>query len=296
MNKENKKKLSLIAASILLIIILLSKKNFYNLFNLNINKLNNIEKILVNSTYYFFAFILSINFFLKTKNKSNIKEYLKNCSTSALTIFIYSITSIIEIFILYLIPRNISPITRTITLIITEIAIIILIIKINKKSLQKDFIDIKKNWNSYFTEYLKYYIVALILMTISNYLINIIYPSIAGNEQTIRESMTKAPIYIYFTAVFTAPFMEEMIFRRSIRNIIQDNLTFIITSGLIFGGLHVIGNINNIYDLLYLIPYSIPGFMFAYILTKKDNILIPMGIHFLHNGILMTLQLILVML
>ena len=99
-----------------------------------------------------------------------------------------------------------------------------------------------------------------------------------------------------FSAVFFAPFTEEMVFRNSIKNIITNKYVFIITSGLVFGGLHVIGNINTIYDLLYIIPYSTPGIAFAIMLQKTDNIFVPMGIHFMHNAILMTLQIVLLFL
>ena len=132
-------------------------------------------------------------------------------------------------------------------------------------------------------------------MMISNIFINKITNTIPGNEETIRQTFNKAPIYMFFSAVIFAPFTEEMVFRNSIKNIITNKYAFIITSGLVFGGLHVIGNINTIYDLLYIIPYATPGIAFAYILQKTDNIFISMGIHFLHNGILMILQIILLM-
>ena len=129
-------------------------------------------------------------------------------------------------------------------------------------------------------------------MVISNVFINKLTQAIPGNEETIRATLNKAPLYMFFSAVIFAPFTEEMVFRQSIKNIITNKKTFIITSGLIFGGLHVIGNINTIYDLLYIIPYSTPGIAFAIMLEKTDNIFVPMGIHFLHNGLLMTLQII----
>ena len=129
-------------------------------------------------------------------------------------------------------------------------------------------------------------------MAFSNFFINLFNSSIAPNEQAVRSILGKAPIYMVFSACIFAPFCEEMIFRQSIRNIIRNKTAFVITSGLIFGGLHVIGDFSNIYDLLYIIPYSIPGFMFAYILVKSDNIFYPMCFHFFHNSFLIILQLI----
>ena len=87
-----------------------------------------------------------------------------------------------------------------------------------------------------------------------------------------------------------APIIEELIFRRSIRNIIPINSLFILVSGLVFGGLHVVTGYTGPIDLLYLIPYCTPGFIFAYILTKTDNVLVSASIHFMHNGILVAIQ------
>jgi membrane protease YdiL (CAAX protease family) len=84
--------------------------------------------------------------------------------------------------------------------------------------------------------------------------------------------------------------MEELVFRQGFRNIFGRNIVFILFSGIVFGGMHVIGNINTMADLLYLIPYSALGISFAYMLYKTDNIFVSMGFHFMHNGLLMALQ------
>ena len=98
------------------------------------------------------------------------------------------------------------------------------------------------------------------------------------------------PIYTFISAVIIAPFLEELVFRKSFRDMFSNNLLFIILSGLTFGAFHVIGSFETLFDLIYIIPYSIPGFVFAYTLSKSKNIFVPIGLHFLHNGILMALQ------
>ena len=116
------------------------------------------------------------------------------------------------------------------------------------------------------------------------------------DEESIRQTFEIAPIYTFVAAVFIAPFLEEFVFRQGLRFCIKNNTLFIIVSGLIFGGLHVISNITGWADLLYLIPYSTPGFIFAYLLTKTDNVLVPASMHFMHNGILMSLQVLMMLL
>lgn len=67
---------------------------------------------------------------------------------------------------------------------------------------------------------------------------------------------------------------------------------FIITSGILFGLLHIIGSYTSAYDLLYIIPYGSMGSCFAYLLLKTDNIVLTMSIHAIHNTILVFSQLI----
>jgi len=290
----------IITTIFLYLFIIIFKTMFYNLFNISLNNLNKQTTLLINITYQIFAIVMSINFFIKNKKSSleEYKKYLKTCSIAIGTIIVYSLTSILELAVLYYTRVNVQTMTilsKTIYLISFEILIMTIISIINHKSLEKDIKDIKKNHKKYFSENFKYYLIALMVMMSSNLIINMINPGIAGNEEAVRSTFKQAPIYMFFSAVIFAPFTEEMVFRKSIRRIIKDNLTFIITSGLIFGGLHVVGNITTFSDVLYLIPYSAPGIAFAYILTKTDNILVPMGLHFMHNGIMMSLQIILLL-
>ena len=296
---ECEKKTYIIITSIaIFLLILIFKNSYFNLYNVTLKNLTNKEQLIANITYIIFDISVSIVFFKKHKNDTlkQIKNYIKIATIGLTTIIIYNMTTLIELAILYYSKVDITKMSitsKTIYLISCEILIMAIIALINNKKIEKNIKDIKQNFNNYFTKYLKIYILALIIMMVSNLIINTITQGIAGNEETIRETFNKAPIYMFFSAVIFAPFTEEMVFRESIKNIITNKKTFIITSGLIFGGLHVIGNINTIYNVLYIIPYATPGIAFAYMLSKTDNILVPMAIHFLHNGLLMTLQIIL---
>lgn len=187
--------------------------------------------------------------------------------------------------------RTVPMIVKTIYLMIFEILIATIIISIFKDKVERDFQDMKKNHKKYFSTYIKYWFITLGLMMISNAIIILInHGDIANNEETIRETFKLAPIYTFLSAVIYAPLTEELVFRQGIRNIFKNDTLFIIVSGLVFGSLHVIPTYKVPLDLLYLIPYSIPGWVFAYTLKKSDNIFVPMGIHFIHNGVLMSLQ------
>lgn len=297
----DKKKYMLIATIILYLFITIQKTLYYSLYGLTFAHLTEKGKIISTICYQIFAISISIYFYMKNKNKTleEYKKYIKIAGIGFATIIVYSLTSLLEIGIIILTKMDISKMSimqKSIYLIFCEALVMTIIAIINKNKLKENIKNLKKNISEYFTQGLKLYALALLIMIISNLLITQITHGIPGNEETIRQTINKAPLYMVFSAVFFAPFTEEMVFRNSIKNIIQNKYTYIITSGLIFGGLHVIGNINTIYDLLYIIPYATPGVAFAIILQKTDNVLVPMGIHFLHNGLLMTIQIVLMFL
>ena len=106
---------------------------------------------------------------------------------------------------------------------------------------------------------------------------------LAGNEQEVRNYIDNFPLYMLFSTVIFAPITDELTFRKSIREATSNKWIYAITSGLIFGLLHVITYISNWTDLVYLIPYSSLGVAFALLYHKIDNIYCPMVVHAMHN-------------
>ena len=172
-----------------------------------------------------------------------------------------------------------------------QIALVGTIAYIFRKDLKENLEDLKKNHQNYFKNYLKYWFIALGLMLASNAIITFLQPgSVANNEEAIVQMFKTTPIYTFISAVVFAPLLEELVFRKSFRYMFNSDTLFIIMSGLVFGAFHVVGSFETLFDLIYIIPYSVPGFVFAYTLVKSKNIFVPISLHFLHNGILMSLQ------
>lgn len=297
---KKKENFLLIFSSLILFIVLLLMENFfYYTLSIDISDLGNIKN-LVDGVYIFTSLCTAITFYLVNKKSKNIEKRLITFGKGMLALFTYFTLS--ELQTLPLILMRVDYFTmplaaKVIYLLSYEVLMISIICLILNKEISKAIKDIKKNHKEYFSKYLKYWFLALIIMAVSNILISFINGgAIAGNEETIRQTFSKAPVYMFISAVFLAPLLEELTFRQGIRNIFSNDLVFIIISGLVFGGLHVVGNVNSVIDLLYLIPYCTPGFIFAYIMTKTDNVFVSMGIHFLHNGIMMSLQILLMIL
>ncbi len=292
------KNLFLLFSTIVIYLILFLVKDFIFSF-FNMPNINSYCSNIMNIEYQVLIILISLIYYFSTKNKEDYKQVFINLLIGVLTITTYFILNSIETLVLSLIGINgNSPqVIKSIFLILYSVIMLVLLILINRKSYKKDIMDIKKNHKKYFSKYVKYWFFATLIMMVSNLIIvSLNGGNIAGNEETIRETFKVAPIYILFSAIIYAPICEELVFRRSLRNIISSPIAFILTSGIIFGGLHVIGNINSWIDILYLIPYSVHGLVFAYILYKTDNVLVSTGLHLMHNGIMMSLQVLLFLL
>ena len=221
-----------------------------------------------------------------------MKKYLKNCSLGILVILSYFLLpTIIKYIVAYLANGALSEKVSVILSIIIEILTFAVILLIFNKRIKENYIDLKKNHKKYFSKYFKFYLIGLAIMYISNAVLIFGFNSgISGNEESIRSILLVHPIYVYISAVLIAPSVEELVFRGAIKNIIPNNILYILCSGFIFGGMHLVGNITSIIDLLYIIPYSSLGIAFAYIYSKTDNIFVTMLLHTMHNGILVSIQ------
>ena len=185
--------------------------------------------------------------------------------------------------------QNLPLIKKVVTAFISNVLLIGIIFYFYKDELKEDFYDFKERHN--LTKYIGIYLIGVFLMALSNIILQkITNLEIGGNEEAIRKLIKEVPLYIFFSSVIFAPFVEEMIFRKNIRNIFHNKYLFIIISGFAFGILHI--SDFSISQILMGIPYIIMGIDFAYIYYKTDNIYTTMIFHLCHNLILFLVQLI----
>jgi len=207
-----------------------------------------------------------------------------------LSYFIYSTIILLPLAIFNIDVTKLSQTTKTIYLLSGDFLFISFLIAIYFKDIKKDIIDFKKNYNNYIDDGFKFWIIGLAIMTLTNILISLITPSkMATNEQVVRDLLTKSPVYMFIGACIVAPIIEELIFRKAFRELFKTKWLYIIMSGLVFGGLHVMLLFQNYYELLYIIPYGALGSAFAYLYYKTKNILNPIIMHTIHNTSLVLL-------
>ena len=172
-----------------------------------------------------------------------------------------------------------------------DIGFMIIIYVLYYESLNRDFKNYFKSFRKNFKLSIPYYVIGLIIMIISNNLISFFFTSAnANNENAVRTLIDIYPLYMIFSVGIYAPFIEEIIFRKSIKDMVitvkDDNkyskYLYIIISGFIFALLHVLGG-SSWQDYLFIIPYLALGVAFAALYHKTDNIFETIVIHSMHN-------------
>ena len=201
-----------------------------------------------------------------------------------------SLFSLIPIYIFKIDVENCDILTLNFLRLFPNLIISLILLIMYRKDLKKDFNDLIKNFGKITDTSFKYWFAGFLFMMFSNIIIGLFSPvKIASNEESIRSLILDTPVIAFFFISICAPFMEEIIFRKSFKDSINNKWLFVIISGLVFGSLHVIGNINSLYDLLYLVPYSSLGIVFALSYYKTNNIFSSISMHFLHNTLIFIL-------
>ena len=214
----------------------------------------------------------------------DITKYLK---TFFVIIFYFTYNNI-AIYILKKFGIDIYNISQNMLIfinLIIDILFMLILFLVYYKDIINDIRDFKENYKSYLRVAFKWWIFALLFMYISNIIIFIIVKSNASNEEIIQSMVNKYPLYMLFQVSIMAPFVEEMLFRKSIRDIVTNKYLYIIISALIFGGLHVLTS-KSYLEMLYIIPYGVFGGIFAYIYCKTKNIFSTITVHHFHNTII----------
>lgn len=181
-------------------------------------------------------------------------------------------------------PDEISDKSYVLYLTTSNVILIAIFILIYHNTLINDFKSFFKNFTKNIDISLKYWSAGFAIMVISNLFITfVLNKTIAGNEEAVRNYIDTLPLFMIFNTVIYAPIVEELTFRKSIRDAISNKWVYVITSGLIFGLLHITGYITSVYDLVYLIPYGALGISFALLYYKTNNIWSTISMHAMHN-------------
>lgn len=169
----------------------------------------------------------------------------------------------------------------------------IILLFIYRKDLKSDFLKFKKKFSFNLDIGLRYWVIGLAGMMVANFFINVIFNGgQAGNEEAVQNMISSLPWLMLINAGFLAPWNEEIVFRKTLKDIFKKKWVYVLISGLIFGLAHVLGNVNTWTDWLFVVSYGSLGAAFAAAYYDTDTIFTPMTFHIIHNFVLVLLSII----
>ena len=150
-----------------------------------------------------------------------------------------------------------------------------------------NLIYIEKILKNKFKESFRVYIIGFMGMIFFNVIIAMFLGKVSSNESQVRELLFNNVALTMFSIAIYAPISEELIFRKSLRPLINNKWIYVIVSGLLFGGAHILTNVIQntfvISDLIYVLPYGCLGGCFALMDYDSKTVFSSMVIHALHN-------------
>ena len=173
----------------------------------------------------------------------------------------------------------------------SNVVLLLILLLIFRKDIKKEWKIFKDNFLENIDIGIKYWLIGLGIMMISNIFINVFLQlGQAANEQAVQGMITSLPWLMLINAGFIAPCTEEIVFRKGFKKAFPNKYAFIILSALVFGSLHVITSMTSPIELLYIIPYGALGAAFAYMYQKTNTIFTSISMHMFHNTALILLS------
>ena len=173
---------------------------------------------------------------------------------------------------------------------IVTLLLLVLIILIYKNELIKEF----KSFNIYQIKYIFINIFALFfIMGFSNMIsYSILKNSVISNVNNFEISaLNTKNITLIIRLLILSPIIEELVFRKSVRTVINNNIFFIIFSGVLLGSLYVIAQTPSLTGLLSSMSYILVGLYLSYSYTKTNNILVNILARVIYNSLMLVIVL-----
>ena len=167
---------------------------------------------------------------------------------------------------------------------ISSLIISIILLIVYWKDLKKEWTTYKANLYKNIDTGLTCWAIGLIIMTVTNLILMYGLKSGGANNENLIQSYIKAlPWVMGIDICLLAPFNEEIVYRKTIKDVFGNTKIFIFLSFLLFGMAHVSGMAKSLIDWLYIIPYGSLGAAFAIAYKKTDTVYTSMTFHMIHN-------------
>lgn len=172
------------------------------------------------------------------------------------------------------------------TMFISDLIFTLIVLKVYKQDLQKEFTEYKVQ-KSKIKNILIWVLILFGVNIIFSLILKIVMPqldSLDNNSESIIQLFELSTVYTFFKTLLYAPVIEELIFKKSIRDVINNNMAFVLISSSIYTIMNFIYT-SSIPEYMWfdIIQYFTFSTILSVAYIKNKNIIPVMIIKFIYN-------------
>ena len=184
----------------------------------------------------------------------------------------------------------------TIGNVIGHLLFLVIIVILNFEELKSEYEKFKTDKKK-ISKILLYALGLFVVMQVGNVIVSIISEAyeVDSSSQTIFSLFEIVPLgtmFVAFTMIMFYPVVEELIFRKSLKAIITNNVFFVIFSSLIIWYFQVTLINPNISEFIFSFPTFLVMLYLSFIYVKKNNIIYTITTRIIYNVVILIIQVI----
>lgn len=171
---------------------------------------------------------------------------------------------------------------------VSNLILIVGLIYIYRNDLKNYLKDFKKNAKRNILMILIFSILIIVLVPIINLLINSIFKIDGGtsNDNSLLESFKNNPFRISLMTIIYYPIVEEIVFEKTLKDVISNKWLFMVLSSLFFWYYNIAYSANfTLVAIAGSFSYFAVGLVKAYTFSKTDNLFVPIFIKAIYNAL-----------
>lgn len=167
---------------------------------------------------------------------------------------------------------------------IANFFLMFLIIGIYFNEIKDDLTNYKKNFKKLFLSGGKAFIIGIIIYMIISVILVELFPN--GSNESVDSLLhiyDKSPFLLLISTLFYFPIVEELVFKKTFRNFINNKWLFIIVTAVMNGFFEVVFSYNDIMGIINALPLIVFYGMLSYIYYETGNIAVSISYRMIFN-------------
>lgn len=168
----------------------------------------------------------------------------------------------------------------------------LLILYLYRNTFKRDFKDIKENKKKYLSSILTNVVLIFVIMLVTNALIGMIFDikQTSENDYSLLSMFKKSPIVLMFLTSLYYPVIEGVIFRKSVRDIIDNKWMFIMLSSVFYFFFNVAYTLLSFTSIITSLCYLFSMMLLSSYYYKTNNFTASVLVMMIYNIIISILS------